>query len=218
MIRQRMSLTVALNCLSNSDANITSWKTFLKKLTKTKANMKRPNSNYIANVSVLKALQYPSNQKPTQDKLRPENISFLDSFGPVYYYSRLFGLMPFTIDCDASRGVQKPRIDIFDGIWFSLSILIYISMAIIAYNDMKLPQDSDTASFILILGDYVLLILGLIYSALIIVFDMYNRFRLCELLNKFITFDKEVNFRNSIQFLTPNFYLMLIGISLGNPI
>lgn len=155
--------------------------------------MKRPNNSYTANVSALKALQNPSNQKPTQDKLRTENINFLHSFGPVYYYSRLFGLMPFTIDCDASHGIPKPHIDIFDGIWFLLSILIYITMAIIAYNDMKLPQDSDTASFILILGDYVLLILGLIYSALIIIFDMYNRFRLIEILNKFITFDRDVS-------------------------
>lgn len=174
------------NYLTNLDVN--------KKLAEIEANMKRSNNNNVANVSAIKALQYHSNQKVVQEKLRVDHLNFLHSFSPVYYYSRIFGLMPFSIDCDTGQGIQKPQVNIFDGIWFLVSILIYLLMAFISYNGMKLPQDSNTASFILILGDYVLLILGLIYSALIIIFDMYNRFKLIEILNKFITFDKEVSF------------------------
>lgn len=145
-----------------------------------------------ANVSVSKAFPNSTYLKSTHEQFRNENFNFSHNFSPVYYYSRLFGLMPFTIDGETGRGIQKPKVNISDGLWFLVSIAIYISMALIAYINMQLPPDANTAAFILVLGDYVLLIVGLIYSALIIIFDMYNRIRLTDILNKFITFDKEV--------------------------
>lgn len=166
--------------------------------------MGKCNNNSISDVSIIKTTQYPTTQKVTQEKLRAENVNFEYSFRPIYYISRFFGLMPFSIVFDPIRGIQKPHVNIFDGIWFFVSILIYISMAFISYNDIKLSKDSNTASFILMLGDSVLLILGLIYSALIIIFDMRNRFKLIEILNKFIKFDKEVGSHfdfNSIGFV-----------------
>lgn len=136
-----------------------------------------------------------------QEKLQPEKIGVLQSFRPVYYFSRIFGLMPFSIACDTRRDIQKPQINVLDGVWFVCSMLIYISMAIISYKNMKLPQDTNKSSFILVLGDYLLLYVGLIYGALIILFDMLNRYKLVGILNKYITFDNEV----SLEFCQTHF-------------
>lgn len=163
-------------------------------------------NNAVSDVSVIRsAHQNSANQKSAQSKLRPENINFVYGFSPVYYISRVFGLMPFSIICDHRRGIYKPQVKLLDGVWFLLSIFMYISMAIATYVNLSLPRDTNTASFILSLGDSMLLIVGLIYSALIIVFDMLNRQRLTEILNKFITFDKEVRTHstfNSIQLVS----------------
>lgn len=143
---------------------------------------------------------YSSNQRALKEKLRAENTNFLHAFSPIYYVSRVFGLMPFSIVC---RTVRKPHVNIFDGIWFLLSILLYISLAINSYRNMKFPDEKNTASFIINVGDSLLLNVGLIYAALIIIFDMHNRFKLIEILNKFIAFDKEVNFNKGFS---PNSY------------
>lgn len=154
--------------------------------------MVKCSNNSISDVSVVRAHQNSANQKSTQNKLRVENVNFVHGFSPVYYISRIFGLMPFSIVCDLRRGTQKPQVKLLDGMWFLLSISMYISMAITTYVTLSLPRDTSTASFILALGDSMLLIVGLVYSVFIIMFDMYNRFRLTEILNKFITFDRDV--------------------------
>lgn len=149
--------------------------------------------NGVSDVSVVKTLQSPSNQSGIPERLQAKNTNFAHSFRPVHYISRFFGLMPFSIVLDPLQGIQKPQVTVFDGIWFLSSILMYISMAISTYHSLSFPRYSNTASYILMLGDSVLLLVGLVYSALIIIFDMRNRFKLVGILNKFITFDKEVS-------------------------
>lgn len=149
--------------------------------------------NGVSDVSVVKTLQSPPNRSGIPERLQAENINFAHSFRPIHYISRFFGLMPFSIVPDPLLGIQKPQVTVFDGIWFLSTILMYISMAIITYHTLNISRDSNTASYILMLGDSVLLIVGLVYSALIIIFDMHNRFKLVGILNKFITFDKEVS-------------------------
>lgn len=183
-----MDLTVAENVPNNSDANNTWW----TKCWQTRTNMVKCCNNVVSDVSVTGPHQNSSNQKSTPNKLPTENINFVDAVRPVYCISRVFGLMPFSIVSEPLRGILKPKIQLFDGVWFLLSIFIYISMAIITYGSLRLPQDTNRSSFVLALGDSMLLIVGLIYSALIIMFDMHNRSRLVEILNKFTAFDKEV--------------------------
>lgn len=172
--------------------------------------MGKSSANNILNVSAMKASQYRSNNNNNDNnrfkvipaKLRVGKYNFVHSFRPVYYLSRIFGLMPFTMKlCDTNQRIQKAQVTVFDGVWFLISISLYISMAIIAWKTMDLPQKTIQSSYILILGDNLLLIVGLVYSALIIAFDMHNRSKLVEILNKFVTFDKEVIFVHFILIL-----------------
>lgn len=65
-------------------------------------------------------------------------------------------------------------------------------LAFLSFINVRLP-DGANESPLLVLGDYFLLILGLIYGAVIIVFDMYNRLKLVDIMKKFTAFDAEVN-------------------------
>lgn len=144
----------------------------------------RPNK---ASKSIIKMVQ-PFDEDPT--KAIEEKIDFAYSFRPNYLFSRIFGLMPFSIAYDSSR-VQVPRVGALDGCWFVISICLYILLAVIAYQNIILPKDSH--SYLTILGDSATLILGLIIGALMIGMDMYNRFKIIGIWQMFKTFDEEVN-------------------------
>lgn len=115
---------------------------------------------------------------------------FIYSFRPFYYFCRILGLMPFSIVYDSRKNTGKPKVFWFDGLWFAVSMCLYLSMTFISYRNLKIPQYSN-ASYILIIGDSFHKLSGLIFGALIIGMDMCNRFKLLKIWRKFIIFDKE---------------------------
>lgn len=119
-------------------------------------------------------------------------MNFAYSFRPVYYFSRMFGLLPFSIVYDSNGDVLRARVTAIDILWFIISVCIYLLLAFLSYTNMRLP-DGPIESPLLIASDYTLLIVGLIYGAVIIVFDMYNRSTFIDILKKFTAFDMEVN-------------------------
>lgn len=122
---------------------------------------------------------------------RPNIQSFAYSFRPIHYFSRAFGLLPFSVALDSNGNIQKARVSLFDALWFVISISLYLIMAFICYQNIKLPQDQNV-SYILATGDAMFLIAGLIYGAIIITIDMFNRFRIIDILRMFTAFDSEV--------------------------
>lgn len=128
-----------------------------------------------------------------KEQKRMEERNFVYSFLPIYYVSRFFGLMPYTIIYDSRGGIQAQQVRAIDGLWFIVSICIYVLAALSNYQTMKLPDEMTGIPFALYFGHYTLLIEGLIVCAIAIGLDMYNRCKLVVILNAFSDFDKEVS-------------------------
>lgn len=128
---------------------------------------------------------------PTDSK-RWRRLDFVYSFLPIYYFSRFFGLMPFSFIYDSDDEIQAPRISIFDGVWFVITIGIYLVAAFTNFQILTHPKEMALASA-LYYGHYILLIQGLLVCSVAIGLDIYNRNRLVTILKIFIAFDKEVS-------------------------
>lgn len=131
---------------------------------------------------------------PTLDKkgTASKNIDFVYNLKSIHLYSRLFGLVPFTLVRDSNGEVQKPHVGKIDLLWFMISISLYLYLAYAYWIVVSGMQDARRSS-ILQLGDTMLIVLGLIYGAAICIIDMYNRTRIAEFLKHFLLFDKNVS-------------------------
>lgn len=118
--------------------------------------------------------------------------SFVYGFQPAYYFSRTFGLIPFSIVCDANEEVEKPQVRVFDAIWFFISLCIYSSIAYLVYHCIGIAQDSGEIS-ILMVGDDLLLVANFICVFFMIGVEMCNRFKLVNILWNFTDFDAKVS-------------------------
>ena len=146
--------------------------------------------NSVGIATVRTAYSAESN-KSTKKDIPSKNLNFSYSLRPIYYFSRTFGLFPFTIVYDTNGDVQSARVTVFDFLWFIITVCMYLLLAWLSYGN-KLPVGANESP-LLILGDLVLLIIGLIFGSAMIVFDMYNRSRLINIIKKFTKFDMEVN-------------------------
>lgn len=120
----------------------------------------------------------------------PRDIVY--SYQPIYYFSRFFGLLPFSLAHDSNGELQAPKIRIFDGFWFIISILVYLAItnvSLLRTDIQKYPQSLP----ILILGNEFLLVFGLIYGVIMIIENMCSRFKFVRILKTFINFDREVS-------------------------
>lgn len=120
-----------------------------------------------------------------------KKANFSCSVRPIYYFSRAFGLCPFTLVYDSNGDIQEARVTTLDIIWFLISTILYLFMAFFCYANMHRPQDTGESQ-ILLIGDYAHLIFGLINGAIMVSLDMFNRHKFIDFIKKIITFDKEV--------------------------
>lgn len=127
-----------------------------------------------------------------KNKVCLKTINFAFSFQPAYYFCRVFGLMPFSFVYNSAGEIQKPRICIFDGLWFVIVICWYLLNAFNIYRILNSLQDPNVP-YIITLGYYVFIILGLIYACGNIVMDTLNRFKWFDIWKNFSNFDREVN-------------------------
>lgn len=140
-----------------------------------------------------------SNDETNANKAQPEAFNFMKSFRPVYYFSRLIGLMPFTINCDSNGEVQRSAITKSDGVWLVISISIY---SLIPFYIKVVPGPV----FVVILG-HIFAIFGSVYSVLTIVVDMCNRSKFIEILRRITAFDKMVRCTNvHLNYLVQHFF------------
>lgn len=121
------------------------------------------------------------------EKLR--NIVY--SYQPIYYVSRIFGLLPFSLTYESSGEIKMPKITKFDGIWFVISIAIYLVFPKVILLSIDIQTSPSVP--ILILGHKLLLIVGLIYAAIIICENMCSRFKFVKILKIFTAFDNEAS-------------------------
>lgn len=146
-------------------------------------------------ISIMNALYL---RKP-DDKLpesvvqsdRAVKLSFEYCLRPIYFISRASGLLPFSITRDSNGTVHAPRINIFDFVFFIVSISWYLFLTFNSFRDIQI-WPSLNKSHVLTVSNYSLLIMGLTFGALTITMDMSNRNRLVDILKKFIIFDQNV--------------------------
>lgn len=132
--------------------------------------------------SLIKATHAPPNNQVKE-------TSFMDSFKPVYFVLRLFGLRPYSINYDSNGEPQQPKITLFDGIWLVISLGIYAMMTFFVegINYKRLSVEG----FIYVLG-YIFTMYGIFCCILNVMIDVITRFKFVEILRRITIFDKEV--------------------------
>lgn len=131
---------------------------------------------------------------PTLDRneILLKDINFAYNIKPVHFFSRLFGLMPFGMVQKLNSDVFEPQVNIFEIIRFIFAIFVYLFLAFFYFRMMKLPSDGNESN-VLMLGDKLLISSGLIIAAIMVIKNMIDRFKLIDISNKFISFDKKVS-------------------------
>lgn len=118
-------------------------------------NMKR---NRIYSINSVSSQNEDSNTRKVLQR------NFIRSLSPIYYFSRAFGLMPFSIVHNANGDFQAIEVKKIDFLWFTVSISLYMIMAFICFHVKRFLVDEDS-SYILMIGDRLLLTVALLCSA-----------------------------------------------------
>lgn len=127
--------------------------------------------------------------------VRPKSFEY--AFQPIYYFSRIAGLWPFTIVLSSNGSVEKSRVRLFDVLWFFISIFVYLTALFYAYKDIKDLKSADSITFTLF---FMFKIISLLFGLCGVVLDMFNRNKLINILKKFAAFDDEVGCIFSVNF------------------
>lgn len=122
-----------------------------------------------------------------------KQMDFLSSFKPIYYFSRLLGLMPFKIVCNLNGEFRVPRVGKLDGIWFIAAICVYLSLTFFVCQHIDLNMNLSRSENVLVHGNHLRIASNLICDAIAICMDMWNRFKLVNLFKKVLVFDKKVS-------------------------
>ena len=117
-------------------------------------------------------------------------LNFAYSFRPIYYISRVFGLIPYIFH-DKTGAIHRPRIRLSDFFWLIISLSIHIGFTIYCIRDAKLPKKNHKHC-VLQLFVYVIESLSLIFGAIMIIMDMCNRIKLVNIFQKINDFDETV--------------------------
>lgn len=128
---------------------------------------------------------------PKKSTFHSKKLNFASSMWPIYYFCRIFGLLPFSVKFDTNGEVQRVRVSAFDVSWFAITICFYLILAVLYVQRIVIHQD-PSASHILFFGDSIFNLIGLMFGPLMIILDMCNRFKIIFILKGFSTFGKEV--------------------------
>lgn len=134
--------------------------------------------------------EYSINKDQLKKNPIPKDYDFVYCFRPFYYFSRIFGYMPFSINLDTNNVIYRPAINAFDILWFVFAIIVYISTGIACYIQMS--KASYTSSVVLNNGGWLMFVLTMAFGTLTIVLDMYSRFGFVDILNRFNRIDGKV--------------------------
>lgn len=128
----------------------------------------------------------------SQNNINLKKLTFAHSLKPIYILSRIFGFMPFSIIFESNGAIQTARIRKIDFLWFITSIGIYLLSAyyFLIYSMRKpIPNGRATLSY----GTRSIVIFRKCLNCLNIGIDMYNRFRLVEILKRINSFDEKAS-------------------------
>lgn len=130
---------------------------------------------------------------------RPKHFYY--SVRPIVVVSRCYGLNPFSYETNVYGEVHRIKITFSDSVWFIVAVGMYLSVAIILSTQTHFPAEFKSV-FLLVLGDRMLAVHGLVMCAVSIIMDMMNRDRILQNVQRFQAFDTEVwrNGKRNLQF------------------
>lgn len=149
----------------------------------------------MAHVPEPALVQSSIDHQPTVAKkmTNSKKIDFAYSFRPIYYVSRAYGLMPFTITYNSRGQIYGPEVRLFDILWFIIAIFANLSYMFMTSKDTLYLQDPKEKSNILIGGDYFLEVFSIMYIITLIGTNMCIRSKFVGIIRKISTFDEEVS-------------------------
>lgn len=119
---------------------------------------------------------------------RSRAFDFVYCIRPVYYFSRICGFMPYTVIHDLNCKIQRPKIRVYDLIWFILSIFCQI-LSLVFYFETRVILSSFA---ILTESDAIIIAMRTIFNIFAITMDMCHRYKFIEILKKINNFDEDV--------------------------
>lgn len=124
-------------------------------------------------------------------KARPTKImNFGSVFHPLYYLSRIWGLVPFSIVTKSNGDVQNPKIHLRDVLFFAISFKIRLLFSFISHKRYMELGKANTLDLCVYLFEEF----SFLYGILIAIMNVCNRFKLMDMLKMYNHFDKEVYF------------------------
>lgn len=148
----------------------------------------RKNISSIPVVNTVESLDHgQSRAHENNASVKEKNFSY--SFRPIYYVSRVFGLIPFSLIHDSNGELLMPKVRFLDGFWSIILLCTYILNIISCFHHVNFEK----FVFVLRLGNYLLLIACFVFQILVMGTNMCNRFRFVEILKGITIFDKKVS-------------------------
>lgn len=124
--------------------------------------------------------------------MKSEKVDFAYCFRPIYYFTRVWGMMPFSFTRDSNGELRGSKITKRDMLWLIVSIPVYLSVGLLNNFNLKILEDVKAT---MILGDHIVLVVNLLFGIFMIIMDLWNRYKIVNILIMFIIFDKEVSKR-----------------------
>lgn len=118
--------------------------------------------------------------------------TFSHSYQPIYIVSRIFGLMPFSIELDSNGVIQRPAINKLDALWFLVSMIAYICIMYFSFEFFHSEKNVYTLTTISYVGSFLVFRISLILCLLAIILDMCFRFNFVDMFKKIAMFDQKV--------------------------
>lgn len=122
---------------------------------------------------------------------RNTRLNFYYCFQPFHMISRVFGLLPFTVNLAPNGNIKSVTVGTFDLFWFISFIAVISTVSYVVTFSAKLTQIAFESSFI-IFYNQVFWTGGCFLLFVTAAFDMINRKRFLGIIQNFVTFDKIV--------------------------
>lgn len=131
----------------------------------------------------------------TKERRARSKETMFTGFQPIFRICRVFGLLPFSIVFNLNAEIESCKVKRVDCVWFAISICVYLPLVIFNYHVLCLNIDKHqrNATFVLIMGNYLLQLFTLISTALFFIVNMYNRDKFVDILKNLEHFDKEAS-------------------------
>lgn len=147
-------------------------------------------------LSVFKFNKLPVGSRSAGNQLNKSLTSY-DCIKPVYFMSRIFGLLPFSVRQNSNGSVESAKVNLFDMFWFLCAIGIYLTLSYFHLpqtKDLKnsITEENSTSKSVLFSSIEIIFLATYLKVVVFIILDMLNRKLFANILTEIAKFDKSV--------------------------